>query len=469
MANFEQTLFPAFQIVLEKDVQEFAPYVFQIFSQLIETRQAPLPAVYVQSLFTPLLSPLLWERPGNVPALVRLLQAYLMRAGKEVVAGGYIQSVLGVFQRLVSAKSTDHHGMKILETLVDNVPLESLGNFLPTIWGILLFRLQNSSTTKYIKCFIGLCSLFVIRHGPLLLSDNLNKVQPGLFDMIVQQVWGPNIAKIAGEKEIKLCCLASTKVWILGLSLTGPRLLLCSASGVLVPAHLRRSFASAPSTPLRLPGRCGLSSLAASCSSWSARMMDRVRQAAELLEPVLSCLIFTGCPAENNVDEDEYGGYTASFAQLHNAGVVDKDPVPEVRDVRPGDCVLILSTPCHVMAALVSLVEGIGCEDLPCAVTCEGLRNIPRADWCVRLLFPVLALRCCLNADLYPSLRASHPTVSAGPGDAAGACKIHHKSGSANQIKKTEACVVCHVGSRIDPRNMAKGMISGQHVPRAVG
>jgi len=31
-----------------QDVQEFHPYVFQVFSQLIELRAAPLPAVYLQ-------------------------------------------------------------------------------------------------------------------------------------------------------------------------------------------------------------------------------------------------------------------------------------------------------------------------------------------------------------------------------------------------------------------------------------
>ena len=54
--------------------QEFHPYVFQIFAQLIELRAPPLPGVYLQ-IFPPLLSPAFWERPGNVPALVRLLQA----------------------------------------------------------------------------------------------------------------------------------------------------------------------------------------------------------------------------------------------------------------------------------------------------------------------------------------------------------------------------------------------------------
>ena len=47
--------------------------MFQIFAQLIELRPAPLPESYMQ-IFPPLLTPLFWERSGNVPALVRLLQ-----------------------------------------------------------------------------------------------------------------------------------------------------------------------------------------------------------------------------------------------------------------------------------------------------------------------------------------------------------------------------------------------------------
>lgn len=45
MSTYEATLFPAFQIVLSNDVQEFHPYVFQIFAQLIELSNPPLSAV----------------------------------------------------------------------------------------------------------------------------------------------------------------------------------------------------------------------------------------------------------------------------------------------------------------------------------------------------------------------------------------------------------------------------------------
>lgn len=45
LATYEATLFPAFQIVLQNDVQEFHPYVFQIFAQLIELNSPPLSGV----------------------------------------------------------------------------------------------------------------------------------------------------------------------------------------------------------------------------------------------------------------------------------------------------------------------------------------------------------------------------------------------------------------------------------------
>ena len=70
--------------------QEFHPYVFQIFAQLIELRPAPLPAVYM-SIFKPLLAPLFWERPGNVPALTRLLQAYCSKAMAEIMQQGHLE------------------------------------------------------------------------------------------------------------------------------------------------------------------------------------------------------------------------------------------------------------------------------------------------------------------------------------------------------------------------------------------
>lgn len=103
--RFEGLLFPTFQNVLAQDVSEFVPYVFQILAQLLAARpqNSGLSDAY-RSLFIPLLSPALWERRGNIPALVDLYKAYISRGMAEIVAGNHLTGVLGVFQKLLASK-----------------------------------------------------------------------------------------------------------------------------------------------------------------------------------------------------------------------------------------------------------------------------------------------------------------------------------------------------------------------------
>ena len=69
--SFEKSLFPIFFQVLEKDVGEIVPYVFQIMALLLQM-QGGCPSTYLD-LYQPLLVPQLWEAGGNVQPLVRLL------------------------------------------------------------------------------------------------------------------------------------------------------------------------------------------------------------------------------------------------------------------------------------------------------------------------------------------------------------------------------------------------------------
>ena len=62
---------------------EFIPYVFQILSLLLEMHTDSIPDPYM-ALFPHLLLPVLWERPGNIPPLVRLLQAFIERGSKQI-------------------------------------------------------------------------------------------------------------------------------------------------------------------------------------------------------------------------------------------------------------------------------------------------------------------------------------------------------------------------------------------------
>lgn len=71
--KFEAHLFPIFNYVLEQDITEFIPYAFQLLSLMLELQSGTVPQVY-HELFPFLLMPVLWERPGYIPALTRLLQ-----------------------------------------------------------------------------------------------------------------------------------------------------------------------------------------------------------------------------------------------------------------------------------------------------------------------------------------------------------------------------------------------------------
>lgn len=212
LTDFEQQLFPAFEHVLQQDVQEFHPYVFQIFAQLIELHGVPLPPVYL-SIFPPLLSPTFWERAGNVPALVRLLQAYLTKAGASVVESGHMEGVLGVFQKLVASKAHDHEGFFILSALVEFLPTSAFQKYLPDIWKLLFLRLQSMRTPKFVRSLVVFVALLVVKHGVKVAEDTMNAVQPGIFIMLLQQVWLPALGGLDGSEEEKLVLVASTK-WL---------------------------------------------------------------------------------------------------------------------------------------------------------------------------------------------------------------------------------------------------------------
>jgi exportin-2 (importin alpha re-exporter) len=126
------------------------------------------------AVFPPLLAPVFWERHGNVPALSRLLVAYLSKAGQEIVAGGeahsapvwlvwlrpvrpgprlvhsaptptpppppnapppgHLTALLGVFQKLIASKSNDLYGFALLRGILQHLPPPAYQQYMPTVW-----------------------------------------------------------------------------------------------------------------------------------------------------------------------------------------------------------------------------------------------------------------------------------------------------------------------------------------------
>ncbi|XP_010013451.1 PREDICTED: exportin-2 isoform X2 [Nestor notabilis] len=213
VGSFEEALFMVFTEILQNDVQEFIPYVFQVMSLLLEMHKNEIPSSYM-ALFPHLLQPVLWERTGNIPPLVRLLQAYLERGANTIAsaAADKIPGLLGVFQKLIASKANDHQGFYLLNSIIEHMPPESVDQYRKQIFILLFQRLQNSKTTKFIKSFLVFINLYCIKYGALALQEIFDGIQPKMFGMVLDKIIIPEIQKVSGQVEKKICAVGITKI-----------------------------------------------------------------------------------------------------------------------------------------------------------------------------------------------------------------------------------------------------------------
>lgn len=284
ISAFEASILPSLQIILQNDVTEFLPYAFQLLAQLIELNRPPLSSNYMQ-IFNLLLSPDSWKRSSNVPALVRLLQAFLQKVPREIAQEGKLREVLGIFNMLVLSPSTDEQGFYVLNTIVESLEYGVIAQFVPHIWGVLFTRLQNKRTVKFVKSLLIFMSLFLVKHGPENLVNTMNAVQSGIILVILEQIWIPNLKLITGAIEWKLTAVASTR-------------LICESPVLLDAAAVRH---------------------------WG-KMLD-------------SIVTLLSRPEEERVEEEpempditENMGYTTAFVNLYNAGKKEEDPLKDIKD-----------------------------------------------------------------------------------------------------------------------------------------
>uniref|UniRef100_A0A673L980 Exportin-2 n=1 Tax=Sinocyclocheilus rhinocerous TaxID=307959 RepID=A0A673L980_9TELE len=213
VGSFEEALFPVFTEILQNDVQEFVPYVFQVMSLLLEIHTSSIPSSYM-ALFPHLLQPALWERTGNIPPLVRLLQAYLEKGATTIAstAADKIPGLLGVFQKLIASKANDHQGFYLLNSIVEQMPPDSITQYRKQIFILLFQRLQSSKTTKFVKSFLVFINLYCVKYGAIALQEIFDGIQPKMFGMVVEKIIIPEVQKVSGQVEKKICAVGITKI-----------------------------------------------------------------------------------------------------------------------------------------------------------------------------------------------------------------------------------------------------------------
>ncbi|KAF2810847.1 Cse1-domain-containing protein [Mytilinidion resinicola] len=212
--KLEKALYDPFAAILAEDVQEFAPYVFQLFAALLEANPSGTLSDYYKGLIAPILMPSLWESKGNVPALVRLLTAMIPRGAEDIVRNNQVEPILGIYQKLVSTKLHESHSFELIETVISSLPLQALSNYFVTILQLMLTRLSTSKTENFSQRFIAFYHFISARQDKGLGTDFFvgitDQVQHDVFKPVYLTVILPDTQKLTRPFDRKTAVVSFT-------------------------------------------------------------------------------------------------------------------------------------------------------------------------------------------------------------------------------------------------------------------
>lgn len=214
-AKLQARLWEPFSYILNEDVSEFVPYVFQIFSALLEAAPAsPLPANF-NTLLGPILAPTVWETRGNVPGCARFLAAMIPKAKQTIVDNKQLVQILGIFQRLLAIKKTEQNAFDILEAVAATFDGPTLDAYFPDILALVFTKLQSSPSDSYKQRFVRFYHLVSARVEAGLGCDYFigyaEKLQAGVFTPIYLNIILQTTGQFARPVDRKVGVISYTK------------------------------------------------------------------------------------------------------------------------------------------------------------------------------------------------------------------------------------------------------------------
>ncbi|KUI61081.1 Importin alpha re-exporter [Cytospora mali] len=208
-------LWEPFSYILNEDVSEFVPYVFQIFAALLETAPAsPLPANFI-TLLGLILAPTVWETRGNVPGCARFLAAMIPKAKQTIVDNKQLVQILGIFQRLLAIKKTEQNAFDILEAVAATFDGATLDAYFPDVLALVFTKLQSSPSDSYKQRFVRFYHLVSARLEAGLGCDyfisRAEKLQSGVFTPIYLNIILQTTGQFARPVDRKIGVISYTK------------------------------------------------------------------------------------------------------------------------------------------------------------------------------------------------------------------------------------------------------------------
>lgn len=217
VSTLESIIFPPFLQILEQDISEFIPYVFQILAQLLHfyPDNQSLSNNY-KILIRPLMAPSLWDLRGNIPGLVALLQSILRNGSQTVVETDNLLPILGVFQKLIASKANETYGLSLLQDIIYYISPGPLDQYSKQISILLLQRLQSSRTDKFVSGISRLIYFVSAAEKPGLGPDHViqmfESAQNGIFGQIFKSLILPATLQTYGLVNRRIAAIGLTKI-----------------------------------------------------------------------------------------------------------------------------------------------------------------------------------------------------------------------------------------------------------------
>ncbi|TFK45700.1 importin alpha re-exporter [Heliocybe sulcata] len=215
LSVFEETLFGPITVIMQQDVEQYIPYIFQLLAQMLALHRAGAPTAY-RGLLQVLVQPPVWGQKGNVPGLVKLLRAFLQKDTAYMVeSGSYVRVMAVVQQRLIHNRSTEAWAFELLEAIIGNIPGSSMKQYFRALVIDLLTRMQANKTDRFVymvtRLFLYGMAIEAVTMTPDLIIEVVEEVQPGLWDNVLKNIILPQVPKMA-PRDRKLTAVGLTRM-----------------------------------------------------------------------------------------------------------------------------------------------------------------------------------------------------------------------------------------------------------------
>ncbi|TVU42859.1 hypothetical protein EJB05_09282, partial [Eragrostis curvula] len=212
--GFEFGLLPVLRKIIAEQINEFWQFTLHVSTQLILMQEAESlqASVYYTDLFHMLFNDDIWSSVTCIPAVARLLRAFLKKMPNIINQIGYPDYIIAKGLHLIKQSGTESDGFYILNSLVEFVHHDTMDPFLKEIWSFLASRLESRSVNKLQKhILIFMCNVLACYSSKVLVYT-INAAKPNLFTRLLNKAWFPGSSLIQGELEVKLVIVASTKL-----------------------------------------------------------------------------------------------------------------------------------------------------------------------------------------------------------------------------------------------------------------